>query len=160
MNYCLFEKQKSVGEIGEKEFLQYFDSNLIKDVRDIEEYQNKDIDFIVNGFTVELKSSKNISNYNSITIELISNKEKNKKGWFITSQAEIFCFFDLENKIIYGCKSEDLRKWYRENIDDIKTLEYKSREYKTAKEKISLLAFIPLDRMEREIKSFRKWSVK
>ena len=65
-----------------------------------------------------------------------------------------------ENKIIYGCKSEDLRKWYRENIDDIKTLEYKSREYKTAKEKISLLAFIPLDRMEREIKSFRKWSVK
>ena len=91
---------------------------------------------------------------------MISNIEKNKKGWFITSQAEIFCFFDLENKIIYACKSEDLRKWYRENIDDIKTLEYKSREFKTAKEKLSLLAFIPLDRMEREIKSFRKWSVK
>lgn len=66
----------------------------------------------MNGFTVELKTSYSLARNNCITIELISNREKNKNGWFNMSKAEVFCFYDINNNIFYACLADELRELY------------------------------------------------
>lgn len=154
-NY-LFDRQKTIGKKGEGIFYKFFSSfNKVIDVSENAKFQPYDIDFIVNDkYYVELKTSTTIQKNQAITIELITNKDANKKGWFLSSRADVFFFLDIKNMIFYACRADELRELYNKNA--YLSFEYKSKEYENGTEKISVLCYIPLQDIKK-LKSFKCW---
>lgn len=156
----LFDKQKVIGKAGERIFKDFFNGQKIQDVSEDKETQvNDDYDFIMNGLKIELKSSNTIADYDSITIEVYTDYDKRKIGWLYKSSADVFCFLDLKNLIIYACKAEELRQFYEDTKGKYKYKIYKAREYENSIEKSSLLCFIPLMDLQQNIQSWQVYKV-
>lgn len=88
----------------------------LNDVRNIKEYQNIDIDYILSldntDITFEIKSST--YNYGKIFIECISNVSKNTDGYIFKTQSDYLVYTFDNNKIIY-LNTNELRNWYMSN---------------------------------------------
>lgn len=159
-----FLRDKSKGKYGEQIVFDYYNSigcNII-DVSEDKEYQQKDIDFLIDGIGYEVKTQNCILE-NKICIELKSNVEKNYNGWFYTTAAQYLVFVDKVNSILYKIPVEELREYYYKNIQNIKARQQRNT-YKT-----SIIAFIPIEELEeiterietlRRIRNFiRKWLI-
>lgn len=95
--------------------------NIVEDVSENPIYQVKDIDFIVNhGITVEVKWDKVISSTENLFIEICSDTDKNKPGWFNFCQADWLYYGDAVNKKYYVFRFKELKQHIEENIDSYK----------------------------------------
>lgn len=114
-----FTIQNNIGKDGEKDFLDYCKKrNLkVKDVSDIKEYQNIDVDFIINGYYTELKTDNLIDKTGNFPIELIHHRKSgDRKGWFFYTQAKyVIRYSKKSNKlyVLYFDKCKD----YISNLD-------------------------------------------
>lgn len=125
-NYNSFKESTDIGKIGEDAFLTMI-ANMsgysFLDVTKNPKYFQDDIDFIVTNkateveTTIDVKTDTQIGKYGNICVETISNKneERCKNGWFNTSKADFWFFYDTENEIFYAIKADELRKSYKEN---------------------------------------------
>jgi hypothetical protein len=108
-------KQNTIGEVGENKVLEYLstDKRVVKitDVRYVDEYQKKDIDFIVKKqinkwdckkYTVEVKTDVAAGTYGNFFFEkqvnYLKDTEKIKagtiiQGWLYYSECDFFFIF-------------------------------------------------------------------
>lgn len=134
-----FNDDKAKGKYGEQIVYDYYNntgSNII-DVSEDKEYQQKDIDFLIDGIGIEVKT-QNCILQNKICIELTANIERNYNGWFYTTAAQYLVFVDKVNGILYKIPVEELREYYYKNKQNIQTRQ-QHNAYKT-----SIIAFIPI----------------
>lgn len=154
----LFQQQKRKGEVGETAVINHYLKKgcTVEDTTNDRRYFESDIDLFINGQSVEVKTNNSIERYNSITVELISNTDKNryKEGWFITSKAKVFIFYSPRTNMTYQVFADDLRQMYAENESKCRHRYYKANEFGDV-EKESLLAFIPLDLIKSKCETFR-----
>lgn len=139
-----FLRDKAKGKYGEQIVFDYYNSigcNII-DVSEDKEYQQQDIDFLIDGTGYEVKTQTCIYKENKICIELTANVERNYNGWFYTTAAQYLVFVDKVNGILYKIRTEDLREYYYKNIQNIKARQQRNT-YKT-----SIIAFIPIEELE------------
>ena len=77
------------GKLGEETFLKEYPNLDIKDVRDNSQYQNEDIDFVVNHkdkqIKVEVKTDTVAYATNNIVFEVVAH---NSSGWGMISNAD------------------------------------------------------------------------
>lgn len=79
----VFEQQKKVGKQGEEVVLNYLlTKHIVQDVREDKEYQDRDIDFLVDGHSLEIKTDNNIARTGNVYLETY------KGGWFYKCDAE------------------------------------------------------------------------
>lgn len=102
-------------------FINLYGEDNFTDVRGVEEYWKEDIDFFVNGSSLELKAnSKIIVNF---LFELKEEIRGEVKDWnFLYSQAEYWLITDNEKKIGWLFKLKELRMKVLQIIKD-KTLQ-------------------------------------
>lgn len=138
-----FLRDKAKGKCGEQIVYDYYCGLgcTVIDVSEDKEYQQKDIDFLIDGIGYEVKTQNCILE-NKICIELKSNVEKNYNGWFYTTAAQYLVFVDKVNSILYKIPVEELREYYYKNIQNIKARQ-QHNAYKT-----SIIAFIPIAELE------------
>lgn len=91
------------GKLGESIFTAHLSPDyIIKDLRNINEYREKDIDFeVINKRTknhtfIEVKTQTHIWPDNKIQIEIIQNWS-HLKSWFSICEADYMCFVGPEN---------------------------------------------------------------
>ena len=139
----LFDRQKTVGKVGELKVIEYFQrqNKPVKDVSNIRQYQNIDVDLIADGLYIEVKTSNTIQYKNSIVFELVSDMNYCREGWFETSQADIFIFYSPQQNKLYKMTASSVRDFYNTNSENIKQYEYTAIEHNGYK-KTSLLAEI------------------
>ena len=140
-NNFVFDKAK--GKRGEQIVYDYYNSigyNII-DVSGDKEYQQQDIDFLIDGIGYEVKT-QNCIYENKICIELTANVERNYNGWFYTTAAQFLVFVDKVNSVLYKIRTEDLREYYYKNKQNIAERK-QDNAYKT-----SIIAFIPIEELK------------
>lgn len=140
-NNFVFDKAK--GKRGEQIVYDYYNSigyNII-DVSGDKEYQQQDIDFLIDGIGYEVKT-QNCIYENKICIELTANVERNYNGWFYTTAAQYLVFVDKVNSVLYKIRTEDLREYYYKNKQNIAERK-QDNAYKT-----SIIAFIPIEELK------------
>ena len=134
-----FKEDKAKGKCGEQIVYDYYNNigcNII-DVSEDKEYQQQDIDFLIDGIGYEVKTQNCIYG-NKICIELTANVERNYNGWFYTTAAKYLVFVDKVNGTLYKIRTEDLREYYYKSRQGIQTRK-QDNAYKT-----SVIAFIPI----------------
>ena len=130
-----FERDKEIGKCGEQIVYNYYRGlgcNVI-DVTEDREYQLQDIDFLIDGIPIEVKT-QTCQMEEKICIELMSNVERNYNGWFYTTAAQYLIFVDRRNHILYKIATEDLRAYYYKNKQHIHIIPQnnKNNNYKTS----------------------------
>lgn len=99
-----FQSQYRIGLEGEELVLKYLkQSHNIKDVRLNKYYQDKDIDFIVDGVSLEIKTDKNISKTGNIYLETRND------GWFNKCRAEYLGIYSPQLKTVFIFKYDMLK---------------------------------------------------
>lgn len=151
-----FLKAKQKGKKGETAVKDYYTSQGIEviDVSEDKEYQKIDVDFIIDGNFVEVKTQKSIAEREKITLELETEYYNSlvKQGWFKSTEANILIFYDNVNNIAYSVDTKELRDFFKKNKYS-KDLEFHSYDEKN---KISQLVFIPIETLKKQLKSFTK----
>lgn len=134
-----FSKSLVVGEIGERVVENYLSQlenvSKVESVRDVREYQKKDIDFIVymkNGrkFSVEVKSDSYKSG--NLYYETKSCIELNTKGCFEKAEADFIFYYFFNLGKLYMLKTNKFRNWVRKEI----SMYFKDPSKSVLKEKI------------------------
>ena len=134
-----FTRAKSKGKIGERLVAEYYRGlgYSVIDVSENKQYQRNDIDFFIDGISIEVKT-QNCLKENNICLELISNVERGYQGWFHTTAAQDLIFVDDLNKILYKIGTENLREYYYKNKSAVQErVQYNMH-------KTSIICFIPL----------------
>jgi len=139
------------GKKGEEKVLAYFQSNEniidIQDVRNVDEYQNKDIDFIVKTQVdgkietqnVEVKTDLAAGTWGNLFVEksnyylkdctyidddgqevVFAKKGETTKGWMLYSECDYFFFYVPKHNKIYTVNREVLRKYIVTNQPPIR----------------------------------------
>lgn len=104
-------KNGAKGDAGEKLVSEYFTKMNYEweHLTDKFNQVNRGIDFIVNGFPIDVKTN---GKDNTLTVELES---KGKKGWLYTSEAKFIFGVDLSQKEIYVYSLEKMREFVEQN---------------------------------------------
>lgn len=112
-------RQKAKGSIGEQLFKDTMLSrkHTVIDVRDDKEYQTKDVDFIVSGFNIEVKTDYRMNQTGNIFLEDVIEywDDEQKAGWFKTTTADYLSFVDGKTKDIHIYKTTTLRDYIKDN---------------------------------------------
>lgn len=113
MNEFSFAQNMSIGKRGEETVLQYYKNKGTKtqDVRNSWYYRTRDIDFLFNGQTVEVKTQQYIERDKQIVLEVVSNADlkRFKMGWLMSSQADVFIFYSPKSNTMYQMLVNELR---------------------------------------------------
>lgn len=110
-----FNEQDRIGKNGEEVVIEYFKTNLKKEievVRDLRQYQIQGIDFIVkdSGATFEVKTDTRI--HDNIFIETINSVRYNTLGWINTIVADWIAFYKVNQNKIYMINTLELKKLF------------------------------------------------
>ena len=84
--------------------------HTVEDVTKDSDYWKKDIDLIVDGGTLEVKSDWNMGKTGNIVLEM-RKREDGKDGWFRQTAADNLAFVDMQNRICYIIKTKELRDY-------------------------------------------------
>ena len=99
-----FQTQYKIGLEGEELVLRYLkQKHSIEDVRLDKYFQERDIDFIVDGVSLEIKTDKNISKTGNIYLETRND------GWFNKCRAEYLGIYSPQTKTVYILKYDILK---------------------------------------------------
>lgn len=84
----------------------------VEDVADLYEYQQKDIDIIVDGSTIEIKNDLKSNKTNNVFIELTNanNKKRGGKGWYHYCEADYMAFVQENKGLIHFVRRDELFK--------------------------------------------------
>lgn len=107
-------KRGRQGEVLVAEALRLQGYN-VEDVTNNSDYWEKDIDFLIDGKSLEVKSDWNIGTTGNVVLEL-RNRVNGKAGWFYGTEAINLAFVDMQNRICYLIKTKDLREFVDGNI--------------------------------------------
>ena len=155
----LFDQQLSKGEVGERNIEEYYKKQgcIVQNVSMDKEYQQKDIDFIINGQYVEVKTDTRIAETQNMCFELVSNDSKDmyKPGWFFTSEADVFIIYSPQTRMSYQILSKEIRQLYeqRKDLFSEKCLTFK--EY-SGLDKHSIIAIIPTEIVKQHCDNYRE----
>lgn len=116
----LWQKQLSLGEKGEQMVKQYLiaKGHHVIDVTKDSRYYKSDIDFIVDSKTAELKTDTIIWKTNNLFIEdeiFYYNGEYYGQGWLHYTKAEYLLYLDINNRILYKYKMQDVKDYIQQN---------------------------------------------
>lgn len=117
--------------LGEYYACQYLKSQgyEVEDTTLNPDYWEKDIDFIARkgneGISIEVKWDNRISDSGNMFIETITDIDKGKQGWFEFCKADYIYYGDSNNNLFYVFKTDDLRRFMRNN----KTQQRKAPDY-------------------------------
>lgn len=121
MLYNDFEEALAAGKIGENMGMELM-NNLGFEVTDTSknpEYYAKDIDFLATlgeiDMQVEVKSDAQMGKTGNAVIELISNKETNRPGWYYYTEASHLFYVDITNSLIHSVRVNELKDYYEKN---------------------------------------------
>lgn len=115
------------GKYGERLFKNLALQNgfEVEDKTEDKSYFEKDIDFIISKSdiktTCEVKSCNLIWRTGNFVVEKTEDVERNKKGWYYKSEADLFIHVDIRNEIIRIFEFKHLREfielmlWENEN---------------------------------------------
>ena len=150
-----FIKAKNKGKKGETAVKEYFINKGydVIDVSENKEFQKMDIDLIIDGDFVEVKTQSCINRSNKIVLELETEYYNSlfRKGWLYYTEANILMFHDKENNITYSVDTDELRKLF-DKYKDSKEIDY---YYFDEESKISTLVYMPIDLIQNQLKSFK-----
>ena len=159
MNYNNFNMALAAGTKGEQLAASILESlgYTLEEVTKNAEYQKLDIDFIVNKgsdqFTLEVKADSRIQQTNNICVEILTNKQLMKRGWFFTTEATVLAFTDMVSRRIHLVNTDELRQLYKGCRGVLKHIETEQIEcgyfYKRAE-----IALIPLAEVKK-LSSYR-----
>ncbi len=101
------------GEVGENKFIELCNRLNFKcvDVSDEKEYQDLDVDFIVDNTLVEVKTDYKIAETSNLYIEVWSSNKIGYKGWYQKTKCEYMYVYDVNNKLMYGFCFNDLKEY-------------------------------------------------
>jgi len=86
-----FDERDAIGRSGEIDFIRYCQQRSLRvvDVTQDKKYQKIDVDFIVNGYYVELKTDNLIYKTGNFPIELIHHRKTgDRQGWYYYTEAK------------------------------------------------------------------------
>lgn len=120
----LWNASKSLGDIGEAMVKKWLIENgfNVEDVSNQPEYWEQDIDLIVDGKAVEIKTDKKINKTKNMFLETdifykadYTSKKGNKHepGWFNYTKAEYLIYVDYNMKKMRKYKMQDLKDYYK-----------------------------------------------
>lgn len=140
--------------LGEYYASQYLKSQgyEVEDTTLNPDFWNKDIDFIARKgnkeITIEVKWDSRISDSGNMFVEIITDIDKGKQGWFEFCQADYIFYGDSQNNLFYVFKTDDLRKFLREN----KTQSRKAPDYNHQKKvkKVSQGSLVPIKQFSQQ----------
>lgn len=151
-----FLKSKMKGKKGETAVIEHYKNNgcNVIDVSEDKEFQKLDIDLIIDGDFVEVKTQKSLAEREKITLEIETEYYNSliRKGWFYSTEANILIFYDSTNNIAYSVNTEELRDYYSKN----KYSDLLEKHSFDEEHKVSQLVFIPLELLKKNLKSFKK----
>ena len=115
-----WDKQYSLGEKGEQIVKQYLiaKGHDVIDITKDSRYYTSDIDFIVDRKTVELKTDTIIWRTNNLFIEdekYFYDGGYYKQGWLHYTKAEYLLYFDINKRILYKYKMQDVKDYIQQN---------------------------------------------
>ena len=117
-----FKSSLQTGKIGEELVLNWIINNEkikeFQDVREVDSYRKKDIDFIVTmqdskEYTIEVKTDK--WRTPNIYFETISSIENNTPGCMYKTEADYIFYYFLAYKELYMLKRKDYVEWFDKN---------------------------------------------
>ena len=124
-----FKEDNEIGRRGELIFgkcLEKWKCNFT-DVTEDAEYQEQDIDFIVESkkakgkmVTVEVKNDQRIAETGNIFFETMSNVDYSTIGCFKKTKAELMAIVSESESMIYFVGTEILRKFVEENSSSLR----------------------------------------
>lgn len=125
-----------VGNKGEELFKDAMQArgHKVFDVRDIKEYQKKDIDYLVQKrntnkkYSFEIKSDSRMWETGNFVVEKWENLNKSK-GWFYKCKARFLVICDVEREILYMFKFSLLRDYVAEYGDELRLITYREQSY-------------------------------
>ena len=153
INENSFYNSKRKGKKGESAVKEYYTNNghNVIDVSEDKEYQKIDVDFIIDGDFVEVKTQKSIPEQQKITLEIETEYYNNiiRQGWFHSTEANFLIFYDNTNNIAYTVNTDELRQLYNDYrySKEIDCYLY-DEEKKTSK-----LVYIPIELLKNKLKS-------
>lgn len=151
-----FIKAKQKGKKGETAVIEHYKNNGcdVIDVSEDKEFQKIDVDLIIDGDFVEVKTQKSLAEREKITLEIETEYYNSliRKGWFHSTEANILIFYDNTNNIAYSVDTKELRDYYIKNRHSDLLESHNFEE----KHKVSQLVFIPIELLKNNLKSFKK----
>lgn len=155
----LFMEMLEFGQDGENAIQQYYkkQGNIIYDVSKDERYWNKDVDFIINGQKVEVKTDTRIAETKNFCFELVSNSDRDryKEGWFFTSEADVFIIYSPQTSMSYQLLSSEIRELYDRHQQLFVQKKLTFKEYEGL-EKHSVVGIIPIDKVKKYCRNYRE----
>lgn len=121
----MFIEMNEPRNAGEWELKQHFRNKgaTVIDVSDNPSYWSQDIDLLVNDdgneFSVEVKWDKVISKSGNLYLEILTDIDKNKAGWFQICNADFLYYGDSKNKLYYIFEMAQLRQFVNENKQNL-----------------------------------------
>ena len=124
----VFEKDNEIGKRGEKVFERYLKSvNLeYRDVSNIREYQEQDVDFIVSfknpqvDLKFEVKNDTRIATTGNIFFETMSNVDYSTNGCFNKTKSDVMVIVSESERRLYMISSRSLKRFVDENKDSLR----------------------------------------
>lgn len=115
---------RNAGEVQLKRYLR-MNNYIVEDVSDNCHYWKKDIDFIVyypnsqDSFSAEVKWDGLISKTGNLFLEILTDVDKKKDGWFNFCQADYIYYGDAVKRLFYKINTQKLKQWVQENKDGL-----------------------------------------
>lgn len=150
-NFIISKNYGKKGETAVKEYYETIGSDVI-DVSEDKDFQKIDVDLIIDGELIEVKTQRSINRNDKIVLELEINYYDNiyRKGWFFTTEANLLIFYDNINNAEYRVKTKELRdlleKYKHSGYIDFYDYD---EEHKTCR-----LAYIPISFIKKHCSSF------
>jgi len=90
-----FDEQRNIGDIGETLFCEY-QGGMLTPYAEFPKLQHSGIDMFVDGHSIDIKTQRHSHRETgNIPIEVYSNLEQHKQGWYFTSKADAFVILFL-----------------------------------------------------------------
>ena len=147
-----FVNDKVIGKIGEgvvKELIEDVYGHKVVDVSEDAEWQKVDVDFLVDGFQVEVKTDT--SKTPNIFFETVSNKEKNTPGCMLVTTADFLYYVHLGHNYILTIPLENYRIWVLDIQDELREVNVRTSKA------VGLL--VPLKRLFDEVEGVGTMSI-
>lgn len=108
---------------GEYELKTYFRGKGCKvtDVSNNPDYWKKDIDLIVDGEAIEVKWDSKVYDTGNLFVEIYSDVERRKPGWYKFCEADTLAYGDAVNKYFFMFDYEGLKEHIEAHKDEYKT---------------------------------------
>lgn len=136
----------------------------VEDVRDLDKYRQKDIDFIVHVYnkntkkfsyeTVDVKTDTYFRTGN-IFAEMVSNMSLNTKGCFLKTECDYIYYLFHPQNILYILPTQEVRQWFWKNFESLPTKKTSTCDSEGKVLYESLGKLIPRKRLVKEVQGVR-----